>query len=222
MLTKGAENMEELKIDVEKALDGVSYRDGIAQVNLDGSPITDKRYIRLEGNHFGILNNYGKIKEVDHQPTEKDLTVANLHANSESVRKGNQVRKNRKTAQESLKFLLSCSAEPKEAREIIRVLTGGEWSDTIKNFFDPEQQNGDESDLTQYDLINLAMITSAKNGDTKAAQYVRDTIGDKLADKMEMEATFTDGDKSLLEKVQRRLELLSAEYLPNKEEETEE
>lgn len=221
MLTKGAENMEELKIDVEKALDGVSYRDGIAQVNLDGTPITDKRYIRLEGNRFGIFHNGGKIKEIDHQPTEKDLNIYYLHANSESVRKGNQVRKKRKTAQESLKFLLSCSAEPKEAREIIHVLTGGEWSDTIKNFFDPEQQDGDESDLTQYDLINLAMITSAKNGDTKAAQYVRDTIGDKLADKVEMDATFTEGDKSLLEKVQRRLELLSAEYLPNKEEKTE-
>ena len=214
--------MEELKIDVEKALDGVSYRDGIAQVNLDGTPITDKRYIRLEGDHFGILHHGGEIHEIDHQPTYEDLKIANLKGSSEQAKRGVQVRRNRKTAQESLKFLLSCSAEPKEAREIIRVLTGGEWSDTIKNFFDPSEQNGDESDLTQYDLINLAMITSAKNGDTKAAQYVRDTIGDKLADKVEMDATFTEGDKSLLEKVQRRLELLSAEYLPKEEEESEE
>jgi hypothetical protein len=57
------------------------------------------------------------------------------------------------------------------------------------------------------------MITAAKNGDTKAANYVRDTIGDKLAEKQEISATFTDGDKSLLEKVSARLQALSVEYL---------
>lgn len=206
--------MGELHIDIEKALDGVEYRDGVAQVNLDGSPITDKRYFRMDGNRFGIIHHKDKIKVVDHQPTEDDMRVCRLGmVTSESAKKSNETRRNRKTAQESLKFLLSCSAEPKEAKEIIRVLTGGEWSDTIKNFFNPDDKEEDGNQLTQYDLINLAMITSAKNGDTKAAMYVRDTIGDKLADKVEMEATFTDGDKSLLEKVQKRLELLSDEYI---------
>ena len=59
---------------------------------------------------------------------------------------------------------------------------------------------------TQYDLINLAMIAQAKLGDTKAASYVRDTIGDKLAEKQEINATFTDGDRSLLEKVSARIQ----------------
>ena len=201
------------EIDVKKAIeetaDGIKYRDGIAQVNLDGSPITDKRYVRLAGDHFGIINNGGRIKEIDHQPTPRELTTANLHSTSESIKKGNATRKARKTAQESLEFLLSCIAEPKEAREVIHAVTGGEMSDTLKNFF--EVKDGDESDLTQYDLINLAMIAQAKIGDTKAAAYVRDTIGDKLADKQEINATFTDGDRALLEKVNARMQASGGE-----------
>ena len=196
------------EIDVKKIIEetenGIVYRDGVAQVNMDGSPITDKRYIRLPGDHFGIINNGGRIKEIDHQPTPRELTTANLHSTSESIKKGNATRKARKTAQESLEFLLSCIAEPKEAREVIHAVTGGEMSDTLKNFF--EVKDDDESDLTQYDLINLAMIAQAKLGDTKAATFVRDTIGDKLADKQEINATFTDGDRALLEKVNARMQ----------------
>ena len=196
------------EIDVKKIIEetenGIVYRDGVAQVNMDGSPITDKRYIRLPGDHFGIIHNGDHIKEIDHQPTPKDLLIANLHVTSESAKKTHATRKARKTAQESLEFLLSCMAEPKEAREVIHAVTGGEMSDTLKNFF--EVKDGDGSDLTQYDLINLAMVAQAKLGDTKAAAYVRDTIGDKLAEKQEINATFTDGDRSLLEKVSARIQ----------------
>lgn len=202
----GKNTMGEIDVKkiIEETADGNIYRDEVAQVNLDGSPITDKRYIRLPGDHFGIIHHGDKIKEVDHQPTPEDLKIANLVGNSETVRKGHIKRKARKTAQESLEFLLSCMAEPKEAREVIHAVTGGEMSDTLKNFF--EVKDGDESDLTQYDLINLAMVAQAKLGDTKAAAYVRDTIGDKLAEKQEINATFTDGDRSLLEKVSARMQ----------------
>lgn len=202
----GKNTMGEIDVKkiIEETADGIIYRDGVAQVNLDGSPITDKRYIRLAGDHFGIIHNGDHIKEIDHQPTPKELNIANLHVTSESARKTHATRKARKTAQESLEFLLSCMAEPKEAREVIHAVTGGEMSDTLKNFF--EVKDGDGSDLTQYDLINLAMIAQAKLGDTKAASYVRDTIGDKLAEKQEINATFTDGDRSLLEKVSARIQ----------------
>lgn len=202
----GKKTMGEIDVKkiIEETADGIIYRDGVAQVNLDGSPITDKRYVRLAGDHFGIIHHGDHIKEIDHQPTAVDLKTANLCGNSETVRKGHATRKARKTAQESLEFLLSCIAEPKEAREVIHAVTGGEMSDTLKNFF--EVKDGDGSDLTQYDLINLAMIAQAKLGDTKAASYVRDTIGDKLAEKQEINATFTDGDRSLLEKVSARIQ----------------
>ena len=197
--------MEELKIDVGKALDaGIEYRDGVAQVNMDGSPITDKRYIRLAGDRFGILYNCGKIKEVDHQPTPGELRLANLGVKGDSAKKSAETRRKRKTAQESLEFLLECAANPKEAREVIRAVTGGEMSDTLKNFFCPPE--GEENNLTQMDLVNLGQLAAAKQGDTKAAVYIRDTVGDKLADKQEISATFTDGDRSLLEKVSARIQ----------------
>ena len=205
--------MEDLKIDVNKAMDaGIRYIEGVAQLNMDGTPITSDKYIRIAGDRFAIKTGGGASRIVDHQPTAQELTAGNLiRTASESAKKSSATRKARKTAQDSLKFLLSCAAEPAEARGLIRTLTGGEPSETMKAFFD--QQDGDESDLTQYDLINLAMITAAKNGDTKAALYVRDTVGDKLAEKQEIAATFTDGDKSLLEKVSARLAALSGEYL---------
>lgn len=197
--------MEDLKIDVGKALDaGIEYRDGVAQINMDGSPITDKRYIRLSGDRFGIIHHGDRIKEVDHQPTPDDLKICTLGATSESARKGNETRRKRKTAQESLEFLLECAANPKEAREVIRAVTGGEMSDTLKNFFCPPE--GEENNLTQMDLVNLGQLAAAKQGDTKAAVYIRDTVGDKLADKQEISATFTDGDRSLLEKVSARIQ----------------
>lgn len=60
--------------------------------------------------------------------------------------------------------------------------------------------------LTAYDVIALAQIVKAAKGDTAAAQYIRDSAGDKPTDKQEVTATvLTDADKALLERVAKRL-----------------
>ena len=69
-----------------------------------------------------------------------------------------------------------------------------------------EQFLTEEMDLTNGDLVNLAMIGKAKEGDVKAAQFVRDTVGEMPTVKQEVTNTMSDGDKALLEKVSKRLE----------------
>lgn len=65
----------------------------------------------------------------------------------------------------------------------------------------------DTSDLTQRDIMNFSMLSEAiNNGNVKAAQFVRDTVGEMPTVKQEVTNTMSDGDKALLEKVSKRLE----------------
>ena len=69
-----------------------------------------------------------------------------------------------------------------------------------------EQYNIKEG-TTLLEAANLAQIRRAMRGDTKAAEYIRDTLGEKPADKISAEVTaLTPEDKEMLERVQRRLE----------------
>ena len=204
-------SMEDLKIDVKKALgpeieekNGVIYRDGIPQINLDGSPITDKRYIRMAGDHFGIFHHGDRIKEVDHQPTPDELKINTLGSNKE---KRHETMRNRASMKDSLKFLLDLAAQPAEARAIYKGITGGEMPEYMKNFLEEEAGDGG---LTQGDLVALGQMIGAQQGDTKCAVFVRDTIGEKPVDRSEVTAAvITDGDKALLEKVASRLNIAS-------------
>ena len=69
-----------------------------------------------------------------------------------------------------------------------------------------EQYNIKEG-TTLLEAANLAQIRRAMRGDTKAAEYIRDTLGEKPADKISAEVTaLTPEDKEMLERVQKRLE----------------
>lgn len=55
--------------------------------------------------------------------------------------------------------------------------------------------------------MNFSMLSEAiNNGNVKAAQFVRDTVGEMPTVKQEVTNTMSDGDKALLEKVSKRLE----------------
>ena len=56
-------------------------------------------------------------------------------------------------------------------------------------------------DLTQYDAVAVAMLAKARAGDVKAAAFVRDSVGDKPVDQMQVSDTITDGDRKLLAKL---------------------
>ena len=98
-----------------------------------------------------------------------------------------KAKKQRRTFKESLEIILSMQATEEQKKAAEQFLT-------------------EEMDLTNGDLVNLAMIGKAKEGDVKAAQFVRDTVGEMPTVKQEVTNTMSDGDKALLEKVSKRLE----------------
>ena len=98
-----------------------------------------------------------------------------------------KAKKQRRTFKESLEIILSMQATEEQKKAAEQFLT-------------------EEMDLTNGDLVNLAMIGTAKEGDVKAAQFVRDTVGEMPTVKQEVTNTMSDGDKALLEKVSKRLE----------------
>lgn len=69
------------------------------------------------------------------------------------------------------------------------------------------EQYGIEEGTTLLEAANLAQIRRAMKGDTKAAEYIRDTLGEKPTDKISAEVTaLTAEDKEMLERINRRLE----------------
>ena len=69
------------------------------------------------------------------------------------------------------------------------------------------EEYGLQEGTTLLEAANLAQMRRAMRGDTKAAEYVRDTLGQKPTDRISAEVTaLTPEDKELLERVSRRLE----------------
>ena len=61
--------------------------------------------------------------------------------------------------------------------------------------------------ITLYEAIALAQIKQAIDGNTKAATFVRDSVGDKPVDRSEIAnlETITDADRQILENISKRL-----------------
>ena len=123
------------------------------------------------------------IREVNSRRTKEQHSADSRKAGIAS----GKARRQRRTFKESLEIILSMQATEEQKKAAEQFLT-------------------EEMDLTNGDLVNLAMIGKAKEGDVKAAQFVRDTVGEMPTVKQEVTNTMSDGDKALLEKVSKRLE----------------
>lgn len=61
-------------------------------------------------------------------------------------------------------------------------------------------------DKTAYNVLLVKMLTTAMQGNTTAMQLVRDTAGDRPADRQEIVADImTDADRKLIDNVRKRL-----------------
>lgn len=61
-------------------------------------------------------------------------------------------------------------------------------------------------DITQYDLIMLAMIKKAQQGDVKASEFVRDTFGDVVVKEVHnVNESMSQADKELIRNISERL-----------------
>lgn len=71
-------------------------------------------------------------------------------------------------------------------------------AETIENLHLP-------AGATKQDALLAAMYLQATEGNVKAGQFVRDTIGEQPTAKQDISLQMTDDDRSLLEKVENRL-----------------
>lgn len=202
---------EELKeiakkaVQAKKEIQAEAWKDidKFEQVNDDGTPIEESCTYRRTGDKEWTFKNG---KKLDHSPKGSERGLGNINVDRYSKQlsgnKAGHETKRRQTAQKSINKFLNTKAGVKTAEKIIKNL-----QKDVDNQVDIKELVPDElsEELTQYDLINLAMIVKAQQGNDKASTYVRDTAGDKPTDKAQIDANvITDGDRSLLAKLMQR------------------
>lgn len=103
-------------------------------------------------------------------------------------KKAQEINAKKRSAQEIMQLLLNCRISREQAQEKL-----GIYADFLP------------SDATLHDLINLRQILEASEGNTKAAEFVRDTSGNKPIDRQEISAEImSDSDRALLDQVAKR------------------
>ena len=132
---------------------------------------------------------YNNLIPLNQRPPEEQKAIR-----QKAYAKMKEVVGEKKSAKESLETLLPIFANdtandeniPKDIRDIL-------------------DKNKDIK-VTQYDLIMLSMINQARNGNTRAAEFIRDTYGDKpINETHNVNEIITEADKALIDKIGRRL-----------------
>lgn len=102
--------------------------------------------------------------------------------------------------------------EKKTARQALeRILSLKVTDDIVAGADLPEELAArlkrDNPDATLYDLIQIVAVGRAVGGNMKAAEYVRDTFGDKPVEKVDITADVTtEADRALMASIARRLD----------------
>ena len=100
----------------------------------------------------------------------------------------------------------------RDMRELARVMLNNAMTDDAvvesigENVELLEDENG-KVDKSAMAVMLAKMILEAQSGNVKAADFVRDTAGYKPKEQVELDATVTEADKALLEKVSKRLNI---------------
>ena len=130
---------------------------------------------------------------------EHNLTVIDPEKRKEICRKGaaaaRKLHGEKKTARESLERILTLKITDE-------IIDGADLSPEIA-----ERMKKDNPDATLYDLIQIVAAGRAVGGNIKAAEYIRDTYGDKPVDRVEVAADImTDSDRAMLQRITERLD----------------
>ena len=113
------------------------------------------------------LQNLRPLKKGD--PESYKVSKKGAEANIEKARK-------RKAMKEDLNILLNLSL--KKGQMV--------YSEDIQSLAEAEGKN-----ISVQTAIDIAMVQRAMMGDVQAAQYIRDTVGEKPSDKVEIDQSLT-------------------------------
>ena len=214
---KQCDNIPSTDDVIKAAIDIKDHMDNIKQTDSkdvdNNSPDSDIQIDNINATD-NDNNNTLNGKEIDNNNTDND-TDSNLTGKDKSIyhgtknlipfneltqeeqreiakkggKKSGEVRKQRKNAKELLERLLSTNMTD----DMIQDVLGGS-KDLL----------GD--DKTAYNVMLTKMLQVACAGDTKAFVALRDTVGDKPADKQEITADImTDADRKLIDNIKKRI-----------------
>lgn len=95
----------------------------------------------------------------------------------------------------------------KAIREIYEELLAQKVPDSVTNEAVARyaEETGKKS-LTAYECLAIAQLLEAQAGNTKAAAFVRDSVGDKPVEQVHVSEGVTDGDRALMAKLEARLQ----------------
>jgi len=130
---------------------------------------------------------------------EHNLAVIDPERRKEICRMGaeaiHQLHGEKKTARQSLERILTLKVSDE-------ILAGADVSEELA-----KRIKRDNPDMTLYDLIQLVAAGRAVSGNIKAAEYIRDTHGDKPVEHVQVDADITtQQDRELLANIAQRLE----------------
>ena len=130
---------------------------------------------------------------------EHNFTVIDQEKRKEICRKGaaavNKLHGEKKTAKQCLETILTLKVNDK-------IIDGADLDPDIA-----ERLKRDNPEATLYDLIQIVAAGRAVGGNIKAAEYIRDTYGDKPTEKIDVTGEImTETDRAMLEKIAKRLD----------------
>lgn len=130
---------------------------------------------------------------------EHNLKVIDPEKRKEICRKGaaavNKLHGEKKTAKQALEKILTLKVNDE-------IIAGADLDPAIA-----EKLKRDNPDATIYDLIQIVAAGRAVSGNIKAAEYIRDTYGDKPVDKVDISGEImTETDRAMLQKISARLD----------------
>lgn len=136
------------------------------------------------------LENLRPCKTLDEMPREEAEKMR-----TEGRTKGHETKRRRQTIREICEHMLALPLSDREA------VTDEKAQQMIVQI---EQATGRKPTL--YEAITAAQVAAAMDGNTKAAAFVRDSVGDKPIDQVQVSEAVTDGDRALMAKLEARLQ----------------
>lgn len=173
----------EAKAKAAAELTPSSAADGVLEAveRAEAGQLVDKLGRKM---HPAQVANLRPAKPFDEMPADK---AREIHQQGQKASTESQAR--RRTIRDIYSDLLRQPAQ----------IADGTPEDIAKAAQESAHQQG--KSITQYDAVAVAMLAKARAGDVKAAAFVRDSVGDKPVDQMQVSDTITDGDRKLLAKL---------------------
>lgn len=136
------------------------------------------------------LENLRPCKTLDERTKEEAAKIQ-----TEGRAKGHEVARRRQTIREICECVLALPLSDRIA------VTDEKAQQMVEQI---EQATGRKPTL--YEAITAAQVAAAMDGNTKAAAFVRDSVGDKPVEQVQVSEAVTDGDRKLMAKIEARLQ----------------